>query len=82
MSKPQHAEGAKPQKFARRWILLREAARRLGVPPQAAKAVLVSHGVRVLTGAGAHTRWLAEDVARVAEGSPSEAAPRVGGQRS
>ena len=70
------------QKPAKRWILLREAARRLGVPPQAAKAVLVSHGVRVLTGAGAHTRWLAEDVARVAEGSIPEAAPRVDGQRS
>ena len=82
MSKPQHAEGAKPQKFARRWILLREAARRLGVPPQAAKAVLVSHGVRVLTGAGAHVRWHADDVARVAEGSIPEAAPRVDGQRS
>lgn len=71
-----------PQKPSKRWILLREAARRLGVPPQAARAVLVSHGVRVLTGAGAHTRWLAEDVDRVGQGSPPDALPRVDVPRS
>ena len=70
------------QQPAKRWILLREAARRLGLPPRAAKAVLDAHRVRVLTGAGARTRWHAEDVARVAEGSIPEALPRVDGQRS
>ena len=66
------------QQPAKRWILLREAARRMGLPPQAARAVMISHGVRVLTGAGARVRWHADDVDRVGQGSPPEILPRVG----